>query len=57
MAIDKAGAMNAAIFAAQILALSDPEIARKIVGHKEDLARGVAEKNARLQQQIAAAKK
>ena len=52
MAIDKAGAVNAAIFTAQILALSDPEIARKIVGHKEDLARGVTEKNARLQQQL-----
>ena len=57
MAIDKAGAMNAAIFAAQILALSDAEIAHKIVAHKEDLARSVAEKNARLQQQIASAKK
>lgn len=53
MAIDKAGATNAAIFAAEILALSDAEIARKLVGHKEDLVRGVAEKNARLQQQLA----
>jgi phosphoribosylaminoimidazole carboxylase PurE protein len=52
MAIDKAGAVNAAIFAAQILGLSDPEIARKIVAHKEDLVRGVEEKNARLQQQL-----
>jgi 5-(carboxyamino)imidazole ribonucleotide mutase len=52
MAIDKAGAVNAAIFAAQVLALSDPEIARKIVTHKEDLARSVAEKNARLKQQL-----
>jgi len=53
MAIDKAGAVNAAIFAAQILALSDPEMARKMVAHKEDLARSVAEKNARLQKQLA----
>jgi 5-(carboxyamino)imidazole ribonucleotide mutase len=53
MAIDKAGAVNAAIFAAQILALSNVEIARKIVKHKEDLAMSVAEKNARLKQQIA----
>jgi phosphoribosylaminoimidazole carboxylase PurE protein len=53
MAIDKAGAVNAAIFAAQVLALSDPEIARKIVAHKEELARSVAEKNARLKQQLA----
>ena len=52
MAIDKAGAVNAAIFTAEILALSDPEIARRLVAHKEELARGVAEKNARLQQQL-----
>jgi 5-(carboxyamino)imidazole ribonucleotide mutase len=52
MAIDKAGAVNAAIFAAEILGLSDGEIARKLEAHKADLARGVAEKNARLQQQI-----
>jgi len=53
MAIDKAGAVNAAIFAAEILALSDPEIARRLVAHKEELVRGVAEKNARLKQQLA----
>ncbi|MGA8870095.1 MAG: 5-(carboxyamino)imidazole ribonucleotide mutase [Candidatus Acidiferrales bacterium] len=53
MAIDKAGAMNAAIFAAEILGLGDPEIARKLVAHKEELERGVAEKNARLQKQLA----
>jgi phosphoribosylaminoimidazole carboxylase PurE protein len=52
MAIDKAGAVNAAIFAAEILGLSDPEIARRLVAHKEDLAKSVAEKNARLQKQI-----
>jgi 5-(carboxyamino)imidazole ribonucleotide mutase len=52
MAIDKAGAVNAAIFAAEILALSDAEIARKLVAHKEELAKSVAEKNARLQRQI-----
>jgi 5-(carboxyamino)imidazole ribonucleotide mutase len=53
MAIDKAGAVNAAIFTAEILGLSDPEIARRLVAHKEELARGVAEKNARLKQQLA----
>ena len=52
MAIDKAGAVNAAIFAAEILGLSDPEIARRLVAHKEELARSVSEKNARLQKQI-----
>jgi phosphoribosylaminoimidazole carboxylase PurE protein len=53
MAIDKAGAMNAAIFAAEILALSDAGIAQKLVAHKEELARGVTEKNERLQKQLA----
>lgn len=53
MSIDKPGAVNAAIFAAEILALSDEGIARKLVAHKEELARGVAEKNARLQKQLA----
>jgi phosphoribosylaminoimidazole carboxylase PurE protein len=52
MAIDKAGAVNAAIFAAEIIALSDAEIARKLVAHKEEMVRSVAEKNARLQKQI-----
>jgi phosphoribosylaminoimidazole carboxylase PurE protein len=52
MAIDKAGAVNAAIFTAEILGLSDPDIAQRLVGHKEELVRGVAEKNARLKQQL-----
>jgi phosphoribosylaminoimidazole carboxylase PurE protein len=56
MAIDKAGAVNAAIFAAEILALSNPEIARKLAAHKEDMVRGVAEKNARIQKQLADSK-
>jgi 5-(carboxyamino)imidazole ribonucleotide mutase len=53
MAIDKAGAINAAIFAAEILGLSDAAIARKLVTHKEELAKAVAEKNVRLKQQMA----
>jgi phosphoribosylaminoimidazole carboxylase PurE protein len=57
MAIDKAGATNAAIFAAEILALSDPQVARKLVAHKETLVKSVAEKNARLQQLLAEKKK
>ena len=56
MAIDKAGAVNAAIFAAQVLALSDPVVAKKVVAHKEDLAKSVAEKNAKLKQQLAGTK-
>ena len=53
MAIDKAGAVNSAIFAAEILGLSDPEIARELVAHKQELERSVSEKNARLKQQLA----
>jgi phosphoribosylaminoimidazole carboxylase PurE protein len=52
MAIDKAGAVNAAIFAAEILGLSDPEIAKRLVKHKEDLAKGVEEKNSKLKIQL-----
>jgi phosphoribosylaminoimidazole carboxylase PurE protein len=56
MAIDKAGAVNSAIFAAEILGLSDPRIAKKLVEHKAELARAVDEKNNRLQEQLAAKK-
>ncbi len=48
VAIGKAGATNAGILAAQILALSDPEIAKKMVAHKEKLAQGVEEKSKKL---------
>jgi phosphoribosylcarboxyaminoimidazole (NCAIR) mutase len=48
--------VNSAIFAAEILGLSDPAIAQKLVEHKADLARAVDEKNARLQEQLAAKK-
>jgi 5-(carboxyamino)imidazole ribonucleotide mutase len=50
------GAANAAIFAAEILAVSDAKIAQALVGHKESLERGVAEKNARLKEQLASKK-
>jgi 5-(carboxyamino)imidazole ribonucleotide mutase len=52
MAIDKAGAVNAAIFALQILGLSDAGIAEKLISHKTDLAASVAEKNSRLQVEL-----
>jgi phosphoribosylaminoimidazole carboxylase PurE protein len=42
MAIGKAGARNAAIFAAQILALSDPRLQEVLTQHKQDLERQVA---------------
>lgn len=52
MAIDKAGAVNAAIFAAEILALSNADIARKLVEHKEELVKSVEEKNEKLKQRL-----
>ena len=53
MAIDKPGAINAAIFAAEILATSDPEVAQCLTVYKEELAKSVAEKSARVKQQYA----
>ena len=53
MAIDKAGATNAAILAAQILGTSDPKMAERLKEHKEELARSVQAKNSRLRQKIA----
>src|SRR6266852_3130913 len=48
VAIGKSGATNAGILAAQILALNDPEIAKKMAAHKEKLAQGVEEKSRKL---------
>ena len=45
MAIGKAGARNAAIFAAQILAVSDGALAGKLVKFKADQANKVVEKD------------
>ena len=53
MAIDKPGAINAAIYAAEILSVSDPTVARRLVEYKEELARSVAEKSARVKLQFA----
>ena len=44
MAIGKAGAKNAAIFAAQILSLKDSKIAATLKGHKKQMALEVAKK-------------
>jgi phosphoribosylaminoimidazole carboxylase PurE protein len=53
MAIDKPGAINAAIYAAEILATSDPEVAQRLISYKEELAKSVAEKSARVKLQYA----
>ncbi len=50
VAIGKAGATNAGILAAQMLALSDPEIARKMKEHKDKLAKGVEEKSRKVRE-------
>ena len=52
MAIGAAGATNAALFAVQILSTADPALADRMAEHKDKLARGVGEKNARLQEQL-----
>ena len=53
MAIDKPGAINAAIYAAEIISTFDPEIGRRLAAYKDELARSVAEKSARVKQQFA----
>ena len=50
VAIGKWGATNAGILAAQILAVGDEAMAKKLHGHKEKLARGVEEKSKKLRE-------
>jgi|SRR5579885_3550513 len=52
MAVGKAGAVNAGIFAAQILATSDAEVSRRLAQHKEEMAKGVMEKSERLKKEF-----
>jgi 5-(carboxyamino)imidazole ribonucleotide mutase len=53
MAIDKPGATNAAIYATEILATSDPELRQRLVQYKAELERSVIEKSARVKQDLA----
>lgn len=48
VAVGKAGAVNAAVLACQILALSDADLAKKLKNRKKAMARGVEEKDAKL---------
>ncbi|HTS37685.1 MAG TPA: 5-(carboxyamino)imidazole ribonucleotide mutase [Candidatus Solibacter sp.] len=48
VAIGKWGATNAGILAAQMLAIADAGMAKKLVGHKEKLAKGVEEKSKKM---------
>jgi len=50
VAIGKAGATNAGILAAQVLALADDGIARKLAAYKQKLAQGVQEKSKKLRE-------
>lgn len=49
MAIGKAGAANAGIFAAQIVARTDQEVAAKLTQYKKEMAAGVEERDRKLQ--------
>jgi len=51
-AIGKPGAINAAIFAVEILATSDPVLAQRLADYKADLARGVAEQSAKVKREF-----
>lgn len=52
VAIGKAGAKNAAYLAAQILALSDPELAQRVKAEREANAKMVIAKDAELQTKL-----
>jgi phosphoribosylaminoimidazole carboxylase PurE protein len=52
VAIGKWGATNAGILAAQMIGLADEAVAKKLVEHKEKLARGVEEKSRKLKSAI-----
>lgn len=49
MAIGKAGAANAGILAAQIIARKEPKIAAKLAAFKKEMAAGVEERDRKLQ--------
>lgn len=52
LAIGKPGAKNAAFLAAQILALNDPELAKRISDERTAASKAVAEKNRAVQEQF-----
>lgn len=54
MAIGKAGAVNAGIFCAQILATSDAALRERLAQYKQELAKGVAQKSQRLKKKLGA---
>jgi 5-(carboxyamino)imidazole ribonucleotide mutase len=52
MAIGKAGAMNAGLFAVQILSIASPELSARFVEYKARLSDEVSEKDAALQRRL-----
>ena len=52
MAVGKAGAINAAIFSAQILAISDENLHHRLAQRKARMAQEVAEKSTRLKREF-----
>ena len=52
VAVGEPGARNAAVLAAEILALSDPELAARLEQHKADLASGVAAKDRKVNKEL-----
>ena len=52
VATGQAGAANAAVLAAQILALGDSRLAKRLADFKHELAAGVAAKDKRVQEQV-----
>lgn len=56
MAIGKPGAMNAGIYAAQIMGTSDTTMACRLADYKKELDASVLEKSARLKRELNAAK-
>jgi len=51
-AIGKPGAINSAIYAIQIIATADAELAQKLTAYKEELARSVAEKSEKVKREF-----
>jgi phosphoribosylcarboxyaminoimidazole (NCAIR) mutase len=50
VSIGKWGATNAGILAAQMIAVADESVAKKMHAHKEKLARGVEEKSKKMKE-------
>lgn len=52
VAVGKAGAVNAALLAVQMLSLGDTSLGGKLTAHKESLVKSIREKNVKLKSQL-----